>query len=113
ANIFTSQFSGPRGDELVRKLRRVIRQYRPDLLILDPAFAYLDGDTKEGVDVSRFLRQDILPLAREFACLAFIVHHTNKPNWAKDSAPSFGNDLAYLGSGSAEWANAPRGIITL
>ena len=63
--------------------------------------------------MGRFLRQQIWPLARAYKCLILIAHHTNKPPTAKEATTWQAADYAYYGSGSAEWANAPRGVITL
>jgi hypothetical protein len=47
------------------------------------------------------------PLLHEFNCAAVVVHHTNKPPKKNEGSWS-GTDLAYMGAGSAEWANWAR-----
>lgn len=41
------------------------------------------------------------------------MHHTNKPPSGREKADWAGNEFAYLGAGSAEWANWARGVIAL
>lgn len=92
----------------------VLAQMGPgfDLVILDPLFAYLGGDSADQKDVSFFLRNVIDPVISRLNLALLIVHHTNKP-------PKDGNhgatvaDMAYLSAGSAELTNYPRGILAL
>ncbi len=94
-------------------VRPLLEQHRPDLLWIDPALAYLGGDNASQVDVGRFLRNLLKPLLREFGCAAVVVHHTNKPPSGKEKSEWSGGDFAYLGGGSAEWANWARGVIAV
>ena len=95
-------------DQVVRPL---LEKHRPDLLWIDPALAYLGGDTNSQKDVGYFLRACLNPLLRAFHCGAIVIHHTNKPiNGIEKSTWSAG-DFAYLGAGSAEWANWARCVL--
>jgi hypothetical protein len=53
------------------------------------------------------------PLVRKFNCGVVILHHTNKPPSGKEKPDWNGGDFAYLGGGSAEWANWARAVIVL
>jgi hypothetical protein len=53
------------------------------------------------------------PLLHEFDCAGLIVHHTNKPANGKEKSDWQAGDFAYLGAGSAEWANAARAVLAL
>ena len=97
-------------DEVVRPL---VALHRPDLLWLDAAFAYLGGEANSQETVSRFLRNWLNPLLREFNCGGIVLHHTNKPPGGRDKPDWNAGDFAYLGSGSAEWANWPRAVLAL
>ena len=88
-------------DEIVNL---ALAEYKPDLLWIDPALAYLGGDTLSQKDVTIFLRNWLKPLLKVHRCGCVVVHHTNKTGK---------NDSAYSGSGSAEWGNMPRAILTL
>lgn len=95
-------------------VRPLLREHRPDLVVIDPALAFLGGDTNSQKDVANFLRTGFQPLLREFDCGAIITHHTSKPPAVKDRKGGWrGSDLAYSGSGSAEWANWPRAVLAL
>ncbi len=89
----------------------LIEDNRPDLVWIDPALAYLGGDSSSQGEVGRFLRNMINPVLHKFQCACVIVHHTNKP--VADKAMMTGADSAYLGTGSAEWANWARAVVAL
>jgi len=89
----------------------LIADNRPDLVWIDPALAYLGGDSASQQDVGAFLRNKINPVLQKYGCGCVIVHHTNKPS--ADKALLMGSDTAYLGTGSAEWANWARAVIAL
>jgi hypothetical protein len=94
-------------------VRPLLTEHRPDLLWIDPALAYLGGDTSSQRDVGGFLRNQLNPVLREFDCGCVITHHTNKPPSGKEKPEWNAGDFAYLGSGSAEWANAARAVLAL
>lgn len=95
-------------DECVRPL---LAAHNPDLLWIEPALAYLGGEANSQRDVGGFLRNRLNPLLREFRCAAIVVHHTNKPPSGREKPDWSGTDFAYLGSGSAEWANWARAVL--
>jgi hypothetical protein len=70
--------------------------------------SYLGGESNSQRDVGTFLRNNLNPLLREFGCGVAVVHHTNKPPSGKEKPEWSGSDFAYLGTGSAEWANWSR-----
>ncbi len=88
-------------------------EHHPDLLWIDPALAYLGGEANAQVDVGAFLRGGLNPLLREFGCGAIVIHHTNKPAIGTESTARSAGDAAYLGAGSAEWANWARAILAI
>ena len=94
-------------------VRPLLAQHRPDLLWIDPALSYLGGETNSQVAVGVFLRNQLNPLLREFNCAVVIVHHTNKPPTGREKGEWQAGDFAYLGSGSAEWANWARAVLAL
>ncbi len=79
-----------------------------DLVIADPAFAYLGGDSNSQKDVSRFMRELMNPLVQRHKIGLFFVHHVNKPPSGVQKSVWTAGDFAYLGSGSAEWINPAR-----
>lgn len=97
-------------DEVIRTL---LEQHQPDLLWIDPALAYLGGDTAHQKDVGAFLRNGLNPLLHEFNCGCVLVHHTNKPPSGQEKPNWAAGDFAYAGSGSAEWANWSRAVLAI
>ena len=92
----------------------LVRRFKPDIVIIDPVFAFFDGDAKEQKDVGKFLRHNLIPVAKRFNCGIILVHHTNKPpSSQKDRSGWKHQEFAYAGSGSAEWANLSRFVIAL
>ena len=50
-----------------------------DIVIVDPAFAYLGGDSNSQKDVSHFMRELLNPLLQRHQVGLVLAHHTNKP----------------------------------
>lgn len=92
-------------------VKPLLTEHKPDLLWIDPVLAYLGGDTSSQKDVGAFLRNGLNPLLHEFNVGCVCIHHTNKPPSGKEKSTWQAGDLAYLGSGSSEWANVPRAIL--
>lgn len=92
----------------------LLEQYGPgfDLVMLDPLFAYLGGDSSDQKDVSFFLRNVIDPVITRLNIALLILHHTNKPPKDGKHGSSVA-DMAYLSAGSAELTNYPRGILAV
>jgi hypothetical protein len=97
----------------VAVVRPLLEKHRPDLLWIDPALAYLGGEVGSQKDVGGFLRNMLNPLLREFNCGCIVVHHTNKPPVGREKPDWSAGDFAYLGGGSAEWANWARAVLGL
>jgi AAA domain len=88
----------------------LLNTVKPDLLWIDPALAYIGSDMNSQKDVGTFLRNGLAPLIAKYGCGVVIIHHTNKISKDPDKQM---NDFAYLGAGSAEWANWSRAILAL
>jgi hypothetical protein len=100
-------------DFFLKVVRPMVAKHKPDMLLFDPALAYLGGESKSQRDVGHFLRTLLNPLTREFKCGAIVLHHTNKPPSGKDASNWSGSDYAYAGGGSVEWANWARAVLVL
>jgi hypothetical protein len=116
SNLFFAMVNSLSGITLKNWLRDLLEQtpleMRPDLLVLDPAFAYIGGDALQQADVSAFLRGMLNPILTDYKLGLILIHHTNKPK--KDQGgPSTGSDYAYLGAGSAEFANWARAVLAI
>jgi hypothetical protein len=95
------------------RVRLLLAEHKPDILWIDPALAYIGGEVSSQKDVGGFLRNGLNPLIRQFNCAAVVVHHTNKPPSGREKPTWAAGDFAYLGSGSAEWANTARAVLAL
>lgn len=84
-----------------------------DLIIVDPAFAYIGGDASSQRDVSPFLRNMLNPVIQRHKVGLLLVHHSNKPPSGDQKASWQAGDFAYLGAGSAEFANWARAVIAI
>ena len=111
--LFIREDSRSGKEFLVEVVRPLLKEHKPDLLWIDPALSYLGGDMNSQKDVGTFLRNGLNPLLNKFNCGAVVVHHTNKPTVGREKPDWSGNDFAYLGAGSAEWANWARAVLAI
>jgi hypothetical protein len=91
----------------------LLTKHKPDILTIDPANSFMGGDNKEQRDVGAFLRTWLNPLLFAHNCACIMVHHTNKPASGKEKPNWRNGEWAYAGSGSAEWANWARGVLSI
>ena len=113
-NIIVAREDTLSGEEFFKaSVAPLLIKHRPDLLWIDPALAYLGGETNSQKDVGRFLRNWLNPLLHAHACGCVVVHHTNKPPVGQEKSKWQAGDFAYLGSGSAEWANWARAVLVM
>lgn len=100
-------------ENFVALVARLIAAHKPDLLVIDPLFAYLGDAVNEQKAVSIFLRNGLNPILQEHGCGLILVHHTNKPATGKEKPDWRAGDFAYLGAGTAELANWARAVIAI
>lgn len=102
------------GKDFGDKLDRLLAQFPTDLVIVDPALAYLGGDALKQADVTAFCRNVINPVIHRHHVGLILVHHTNKPPRGDDAKDGWkAGDLAYLGQGAADWANWARAVMAI
>lgn len=99
------------GERMFTVLGKRLAVFKPDLLIIDPALSFTEGDTSASRDVGRFLRQQLNPLLSAHQCGCLLIHHTPKPSSDKRAVNHSGS--SYAGLGSAEWANWARAVLTV
>jgi RecA-family ATPase len=96
--IMTRTVCDKSGDEFVAMLDVILQEKGPfDLVMVDPAFAYLGGDSNSQKDVSRFMRELLNPLLQKHQVGMVLAHHTNKPLRGKEKESWAAGDYAYLG----------------
>jgi hypothetical protein len=114
SNIFTAQENTRTGRAFFENtVAPLLELHRPDLLWIDPALSYIGGESNSQKDVSLFLRNLLNPLLSQFRCGCIVIHHTNKPSKGEEKLAWQAGDFAYLGSGSAEWANWARAVLAI
>lgn len=103
------------GDDFLAEFEMLLRNEPSDLVVIDPLLGFFSGgDIRTAKDAGKFVRQGILRLARQYQVGLVCVNHTNKPPGQKNQASELtGSDLAYLGAGAADIANAARASIAL
>src|SRR4030095_4996302 len=89
----------------------LIKQYKPDIVFIDPLFAFAGCDLKDTSAVSLFLREGVIPLAVRSRVCVHVVHHVVKPARDNDAKNSWSEaDFQYLGFGSSEIQNTFRAV---
>lgn len=91
------------GDDFLGSLETVVKQEKPDIILIDPLLSYIGGDISQQEVVGKFLRDGLNPILRTSGAACIMVHHIKKGG---------GSDL-YAAMGSVELANSPRAIINL
>lgn len=100
------------GDAFIRHVRKVLRQFRPDILRIDPLQAFLGADPKDSEAVSRFCRNGLNPLLAEYQAGCILNHHTPKTNF-RDSKNWDLVSWMYAGAGTAELTNWARAVLVV
>lgn len=94
-------------------LDQLLAREPADLVFVDPALAYIGGDAAAQREVTPFLRNMLNPVIHRHNVGLILVHHCNKPPSGEQKAQWQAGDYAYLGAGSAEFANWARAIIAI
>ncbi len=114
ANVKIATVTDKSSDAFAAMLDSTISEHGPfEIVMVDPAFAYLGGDSNSQKDVSRFMRELLNPLVQRHGVGLFLAHHTNKPLRGKEKDGWSAGDYAYLGAGSAEWINPARAALAI
>ena len=110
ANVLVYEAKGIQGAAFLALIARLIAKEKPDLVIINPVYLYVEGDINTAQDVKPFLLGlDAINSEKKFAWI--LVHHTGKPE-KKDNKGKRGElenwETIYMGLGSSFWANWPR-----
>jgi RecA-family ATPase len=96
------------GYNFIELLDSFLRQWNPNILIINPYTAYLGADIKDDAANNQFLRNWLNPILTKYGCAVIIVHHTPKTNF-RDTENWKPSDWMYAGAGAAcltNWARA-------
>lgn len=102
-----------RGVKFLNWLKDQIAAFTPDLVIVNPLQAYVDGDVTASKDLGFFLREGLNGINAEAKFGYLIVHHTTKPATGKDRSDRLWHEVMYDMAGGAEIINWARAIISL
>lgn len=88
---------------------------RPDMVWIDPLFAFSGCDLLNPEKTGRFLREGLFAMCDKHKTACNVIHHIGKPvKDPKGNAPKLSElDYQYLGFGSSEIQNAFRAINVL
>ncbi len=113
--IMVRTITDKNGNAFAAELEAMLAAANPpyDLVMVDPAFAFLGGDSNSQRDVSYFMRGLLNPLLQKYRIGMVLAHHTNKPLRGKEKEGWAAGDFAYLGAGSAEWINPARAALAI
>jgi hypothetical protein len=113
-NILTVTLNDRTGEAFAETMEELLVSEGPfDLVMVDPVFSFIQGDTNSNRDVSDFVRNQITPIIHRQDVGLILVHHTAKPSKGREKDNWSGNDMAYLGTGASEFANAARAVIAI
>jgi 5S rRNA maturation endonuclease (ribonuclease M5) len=101
------------GADFVALLSELAETHKPDLIVVDPLFAFLGDSVCEQKAVSTFLRNGVNAVLKRHSAGLVLVHHVNKPRSGKDKPDWQAGDFAYLGAGTAELANWARAVVVI
>ena len=105
------------GKRFLAVLQSLIQLHQPNLVFIDPLFAFAGCDLIDAPQMSAFLREGLIPLAVRNKIGVHVVHHIGKPARDKrdNNAKQFLSELdyQYLAFGSSEIQNAFRGVNVL
>jgi RecA-family ATPase len=101
------------GQDLMEIIRVAYKEFKADLIWIDPLFQYIGGNVSDQQVVSEFLRNQLSPLLEELNVGCIILHHTNKPPTGREKGNWKPSEFSYAGSGSMELANFPRAVVSI
>lgn len=113
ANVLIVTDRTSRGTAFLHQLKLHIAAHKPDLVILNPLQAFIDGDITDSQDLGAFLREGLNALNHPAAFAYLLIHHTTKPATGKDRGERLWHEVMYDMAGGAELINWARAILSL
>jgi hypothetical protein len=100
---------GYSGAKFLALLERIIEQHRPDIVWLDPLFAFAGCDLLDARQTGGFLRDGLFPLGSKYGCCLNVIHHTGKPTRGEPKDARYElSQVQYFGFGTSEIQNSFR-----
>jgi len=100
------------GDDFLVTLEHEIRDFKPDLVVIDPLNAYIGGATTDPALIAAFCRNGLNPLMFKYSCGLILVHHTTKTCY-RDTSKYSTLDFSYANAGDADLTNWARAILNI
>jgi len=101
-----------RGRAFIASLKAHIAEHKPDIVIINPLQAFIDGDVTDSRDLGQFLREGLNGL-NDSTFGYILIHHTTKPATGRDKGAREWHEVMYDMAGGAELINWARFIISL
>jgi hypothetical protein len=113
-NVVIHRVIGKTGFVFLGLLEQLIERERPDLVWIDPLFAFAGCDLLNAEKTGRFLREGLFPLGVKRMVGINVIHHAGKPKQNDNgNEPVSEIDYQYLGFGTSEIQNAFRAVNVL
>lgn len=112
-NIGIHRVIGKTGGAFLNLMEQLIELDRPDILWLDPLFAFSGCDLLNPEKTGRFLREGLFPIIVKHNIALNVIHHVGKPVREKQGGGETSMsdiDYQYLGFGTSEIQNAFRSV---
>jgi DnaB-like helicase N terminal domain/AAA domain len=111
-NLAIYRVIGKSGFAFLGLLEELIQSEKPDLVWIDPLFAFAGCDLCKPDQTGAFLREGLFPLAEKYRCAIQVIHHVGKPQ--RDQNQNQAEiDVQYLGFGTSEIQNSFRCVNVL
>jgi hypothetical protein len=110
-NVIVKRLVGATGNKFLSTLDSLIESEKPELVWIDPLFAFAGCDLIDAEKVGNFLRHGLIPIAIKRSVSVNVIHHIAKPSRDNTDKSSWSDlDFQYLGFGSAEIQNSFRAV---
>ena len=100
------------GLSFIQTLREILKQYRADLIFINPLTAYTGCDIGDDRGMTQFLREWLTPLLKAFRYGLEAIHHTAKTQFQNTHKFSW-FDWMYSGAGRAIITNWARTVLVI
>ncbi len=105
---------GCSGEKFLSTVKTLLKIHKPDLLWIDPLFAFAGCDLLATQEISYFIRDQLIPIAINNAVCIHVIHHIGKPARDNDQKKNWSSfDYQFLGFGSSEIQNSFRAVNVL
>ena len=110
-NIGLHRVVGKSGNSFLTLLDTLLEIDRPDMVWIDPLFAFAGCDLINSEKTGKFLREGLFPIFVKRKTCGMVLHHIGKPvRDNKEQTKMAAIDYQYLGFGTSEIQNSFRAV---